>query len=136
MSEQKTLHSLALIAAVFISNHAIAQSWNYQSYSESNAALNAGQKDAPGYVTLSEADGKARIQFFAGNRLNKCVAQSMEALVERTPKQIIITAAPPFYGCFAVRLKINADGTGGYRETKSGDKWIRDKQERDLTLKN
>ena len=108
MSEQKTLHSLALIAFVFISNHAIAQSWNYQSYSESNAALNAGQKDAPGYITLSEADGKARIQFFAGNRLNKCVAQSMEALVERTPKQIIITANPPFYGCFAVlRAKKN-----------------------------
>lgn len=119
-----------------LSTSGFAQSWNYQSYSESTAMINTGMADAPGYVTLIESDGKATVQFFAGSRLNKCVAKAMDAEVERTAKQIIITATPLINGCFAIRLKINADGSGGYRETKSGDKWIRDKQDRLLTLKN
>jgi hypothetical protein len=133
------INAMFIVAACWATLPAEAQTWNYQS----NSAILGGnstfrsmnEKMAPGYVTLQYRDGKPVFQMFAGNELGKCYQGDLDADVVKTEETTTITVPPKLIGCFAVRFIIKNDGTGGTRETKSGDQWRWDRFERDLTLR-
>ncbi len=70
----------------------------------------------------------------SGGVPSKCFSSELEATVERTEKSIKIEAKPLFNGCEEIRFVIAADGSGGKRYSKNGDKWIWDGFDRGLTL--
>ncbi len=105
-----------------------AESWHYQSW-------NNGSKGDIGHITLLENGSTATLQFFSGTQMSRCYRTALKAAVERTADTITITTEPIMGGCDTVRFLIKADGSGGVREVKQGDAWVRDVQERDLRLK-
>ena len=103
------------------------QSWDYQSY-------NSGRPTASGYVTLEEKDGDYSFTFFVP-RMDKCYSREMKAVVEQTESTILITLPPLMIGCEEIRFAIKADGSGGNREVKRGEEWVKDRRDYGLTLR-
>jgi hypothetical protein len=104
--------------------------WNYQSYN-----VNSGEISAPGYLTLEESEKGSTLKIFVPG-LVTCFSRTLDAVVSRTDQFITITTIPAIHGCEQNRFVLKVDGTGGTRQTKVNDKWIRDKKERLLTIKN
>jgi hypothetical protein len=122
--------SIMLLSAACAATSGTKTEWVYQSYNVVTEAM-----DAPGYITLEESESGSTLKIFVPS-LVKCFQQKHDATVERTDKTITITTTPPIFGCDQNRFILKADGTGGKRQTKVNDKWITDKRERVLTLKN
>jgi hypothetical protein len=120
---------MALAFTAFVAVSGTKTEWNYQSYDiRTNLAV------APGYITLDEAEAGATLKIFVPNMI-KCFQQTRDATVERTEKTITITTTPAIDGCDQIRFVLNADGTGGTRQTRVNEKWIIDKRDRVLTLR-
>jgi hypothetical protein len=126
----KFIVPFALVASTVAAIGGIKTEWNYQSYDiRNNLAV------APGYITLYEAESGTTLKIFVPNMI-KCFQQTRDATVERTEKTITITTTPAIDGCDQIRFVLKADGTGGTRQTRVNDKWVIDKRERVLTIKN
>lgn len=118
-----------LLLAILVAPNAIAQSWNYKAYN------NSGENTANGYITLKQTpDGKAQFRMFAG-RLDTCMDGVVDAEVAKTEATTVITVGPRLSGCPTLRFVVKNDGTGGHREVLQGENWVRDRFERDLTLR-
>jgi hypothetical protein len=117
-----------MIAATFSS--ATTTEWNYMSYN-----VNSGAIADPGYLSLEESDKGATLKIFVPT-LVKCFSQTLDAVVQRTDKSITITTTAAIHGCDQNRFILKVDGTGGIRQTKVNDKWVTDKRDRLLTIKN
>jgi hypothetical protein len=126
----KFIVPIALIATSFVAICDTKTEWNYQSYKIVNNEI-----DAPGYITLNETETGATLKIFVPSMI-KCFKQTRDATVERTEKTITITTTPVIDGCDQIRFVLKADGTGGTRQTKVNDKWVIDKRDRVLTIKN
>ncbi len=123
----KTAKMTLFILGFTALSSAVAQTWNYQAYNDKGPT-------AMGHITLQEKGGKYTFQLFAG-LLDQCQQSSMPATVEQTDTTITVTPVFHMAGCGAVRYVMKKDGTGGVRETKSGDQWRADRRDRVLTLK-
>ena len=115
------------IALLFGIPSAFAQTWDYQSY-------NRDGRSAPGYIQLTEKEGKATLQMLAGNLIN-CYRGTLPVTVTRTDTTIVLTVPPLLTGCDEIRFVMKNDGTGGRREVRRGDEWVWDNLERGLTLR-
>lgn len=110
------------------------QSWEYKYYK-----LGAGgqyEKDRFVVGTLSvidEKDGKATLRILAGQgKGNNCTRGDLTAAVTKT--DTTTTIEPQLLtGCEEMRYVIRNDGSGGEREVKRGDKWVKDGYEHGLT---
>lgn len=119
--------SIVLALAASAATAASETSWNYApSYSGTNVAN--------GYITLSESDSGATLQFFSNN-MNICFRGQLSATVARTPEAVSVTVNPKMSGCDSIRFTMKADGSGGIRETMVGGNWKSDGQNRVLTLR-
>lgn len=119
--------SLAILGLV-ASSGTQAESWNYQVYDQNGRA-------AVGYITLEGSEGDERIRIVASG-MDVCYQGALKASVERTDQTIVITVPPRLAGCPDIRFVIKADGTGGTRQVKSGDRWNTDRADRLLTIRN
>jgi hypothetical protein len=118
-----------------VASTAGAQTWTYQSYrSGQGGSSSAGDRYAPGYVTLDNKGGQATFVMSAGT-LDRCYRGELDATVAKTEATTIITNAPPLTGCIEVRFVIKNDGTGGQREVKRDSDWVWDGFDRGLTLR-
>ena len=103
---------------------ATTQSWDYLSYNRPS-----------GYVTLEEKDGDYSFKFFVP-KIDKCYSREMKAVVEKTESTILITLPPLMLGCEEIRFTIKADGSGGNKEVKRGEVWVKDSRVYGLTIRN
>lgn len=122
----QALRTITVMVVLILSGEVAAQSWNYQTYS------GQGRPMAKGYVTLEESGGEHTFRLFAGS-VDICYRSNLKAQVESTDTALTITPLFPIQGCGVVRLVINKDGSGGFREVKEGDQWKRDDLDRLLT---
>lgn len=122
----------ALVFSCFVAPAAFAATetaWNYQAFNDK------GDRTGIGYITLKEDGATARLRISAGN-MSLCSRADLEATVVRTPTTVTITTKPLVQGCDTVRFVLKADGTGGTRETLSGETWTADGKDRILTIRN
>lgn len=102
-----------------------AQTWFYQAY-------NRGAVAFPGYVTLSEENGKSIFRMFFKN-LGRCGQGNLEAQVSRTEDKTIVAPAKPFPDCVEeARYVFNNDGSKGKKEIKRDSDWIWDGLDRGM----
>jgi hypothetical protein len=72
------------------------------------------------------------VQVFAA-RMDACWRTALPAAVTTTDETIVIEVTHPMAGCESIRYTIRNDGSGGIRETKYGERWVRNKFDFDLT---
>jgi len=122
---------IACLAAAFA---AIGQSWEYKYYKQGPGGAYERDRFFTGSVELTEKDGKASLRVVAnvGPR-NTCLRGEIPAVVTKT--EATTTIEPQMLqGCDEFRYVIRNDGSGGEREVKRNDKWIKDGFDHGLTL--
>lgn len=102
---------------------ATAQSWEYRSYKPTHGVWDKNDF-VVGTVTLQESEGKATLRISAG-KLDACYRGILPANVTRTETTTTIEIVQPVPGCDQFRYIIRNDGSGGIKETKSGERWVK-----------
>ncbi|CAN5907373.1 hypothetical protein BH11PSE13_BH11PSE13_32940 [soil metagenome] len=110
-----------------------AQTWEYKSYKKKNGVFDK-QLFNIGEVSLEQKDGKAYWHMVAGGT-DACLRGDIPATVTKTDAVTTVELQPAMSGCEQIRYVIKIDGSGGDREVKQGEKWVRDTWDHGLTLK-
>ena len=132
-SSPSTLAGLALFAAALLAAApAHAQSWNYKSYKKTSTGSWDTNDFVPGKITLTQEGDRWMYQVFAG-RMDACWRTALPATVTKNDDTTVIEVAHPMTGCDSIRLTIRNDGSGGFRENKNGERWVKSKFDFDLT---
>jgi hypothetical protein len=121
-----------LVAGLLATTPADAQTWNYKSYKKTSTGSWDTNDFVPGTITVTQDGGRWMYQVFAG-RMDACWRTALPATVTRTDETTLIEVAHPMAGCESIRYTIRNDGSGGFRETKYGERWVRNKFDFDLT---
>ena len=100
-----------------------AQTWEYRSYKKTNGIWDKNNFSV-GTATLKESDGKATLHISAGTT-DVCYRGMLPAQVTRTETTTTIEVNQPVPGCDQFRYIIRNDGSGGSKEIKSGDRWVK-----------
>jgi hypothetical protein len=133
MLPHRILHTaLTGIAIACIGFAATAQTWEYKGYKKSRTGSYSKEEFTPGTISLAEKDGKAFFRMSAG-AVDSCLRGEIPATVTRTPETTTIELEQTLSGCEQFRYVIRNDGRGGQRETKRGDKWVKDGFDHGLT---
>jgi hypothetical protein len=121
---------IAFLAATFA---AIGQSWEYKYYKQGPGGAYERDRFFNGSVELTEKDGKASMRVVAnvGTR-NSCLRGDIPANVTKTETTTTIELQM-LQGCDETRYVIRNDGSGGEREVKRNDKWVKDGFDHGLT---
>lgn len=127
------LLGLALLAPA-ASALAQSQSWEYKSYKK---AASGGQYDKDNFVrgtiAVEQKDGQATFRMFAG-RVDVCYRGGLPAVVTRSDELTVIEVTQPVPGCEEFRYTIRNDGSGGFKEVRTGSEaWRRSTFDHGLT---
>src|SRR4051812_13733805 len=119
------LVSLAAVTAVAVAD---TQSWEYKAYMKDRLS---GQYSKERYqtstVSVDEKDGKASFRMITPGRGDPCFSKGeLPAEVERTTDTVTVTVTPALTGCEPFRYVIRADGSGGVKQNRRGDRWVDD----------
>ncbi len=124
-----------LLLAFAAGTHAqtATQSWEYKSYKK-NASGGSFDKDnfVAGTISVEEKDGQASFRMIAG-KVDICYRGALPATVTRTDALTVIEVTQPVTGCEEFRYTIRNDGSGGFKETKIGDRWVKSRFDHGLT---
>lgn len=123
----KMTQTLALLAAVVATASAAQAStkteWNF--YMEANsigttsmAAFFPGYKQSRAQL-FQDTNGAYTFRL-QGPSVDLCFSQEMDATVEKTSTELIITPAPKMRNCPQIRLVINSNGSGGVVQQNIG----------------
>ena len=114
---------------------ASAQTWEYKSYKRGGPG---GQYDKDkfvlGTISVEEKDGQWHFRMIAG-RVDVCYRGALPATVVKTPELTTIEVTQPVPGCEAFRYTIRNDGSGGYKEIRTDERWVRERFDHGLTPK-
>jgi hypothetical protein len=127
---------LVALGCLALAAGAHAQSWNYKSYKKNGT----GQYDPNEFVmgTISvEQKGDAWSFNLAAGRTDVCYRGNLPATVTKTEELTVIEVTQPVPGCEQFRYTIRNDGSGGFKETRTGERWVRNpaRFDNDLTPK-
>ena len=122
------------LAAIAISGAAAAQTWNYKSYKKNSTGQWDKNEFVAGTISVEEKDGEAFFTLSAG-RTDLCYRGKLPASVTKTEAVTVIEVTQPVPGCEQFRYTIRNDGSGGIKETKTGDRWVKNGFDFDLTPK-
>lgn len=120
------------VVALLCAASAGAQTWEYKSYKKDSM----GRYDKANYVSGTiEVEQKGGESFFRMNsgRVDVCYRGALPASVEKTEATTIIEVSKAVSGCEEFRYTIRNDGSGGFKETKRGDQWVRSQFDHGLT---
>jgi hypothetical protein len=120
------------VAIACIGFAATAQTWEYKGYKKTRTGSYNKEEFTPGTISLEEKDGKAFFRMTAGV-VDSCLRGEIPVTVTRTQKTTTIELEQVLAGCEQIRYVIRNDGSGGQRETKRGDKWVKDGFDHGLT---
>lgn len=137
MKRQNFSISTALLGIALLAPAASAlaqsQSWEYKSYKK---AASGGQYDKDnfiaGTISVEQKDGQATFRMFAG-RVDVCYRGGLPAVVTRSDELTIIEVTQPVPGCEEFRYTIRNDGSGGFKEVRTGAAWRRTTFDHGLT---
>lgn len=113
-----------------------AQTWNYKSYKKTST----GQYDPNDFVTGTisvEPKGDGWGFNLNAGRTDVCYRGTLPATVTKTEELTVIEVTQPVPGCEVFRYTIRNDGSGGFKEYRVGERWVRQnaKYDNDLTPK-
>ena len=118
--------AIALLALALSASAGAAQTWDYKSYKKNGAGGNFSKENfVLGTLSLEERDGKASVRLIAGT-VDACLRGEIPVRVERADAATTIELQQPLAGCEAIRYVIRNDGSGGDREVRRGDQWVKD----------
>ncbi len=124
---------LTLAAALGLCASAHAQTWEYKSYKRGGQG---GQYDPTRYVSgtisVEEKDGKHWFRMIAG-AVDVCYAGALPVKLTKTDATTTIEVEQPVSGCEEFRYVINNDGSGGVKETRRGERWVKSRFDHGLT---
>ncbi len=122
---------VGLVLAVAATSVA-GQTWEYKSYRKTST----GQWDKDRYVTgtisVEEKDGKSWFRMTAGS-LDVCYRGALPATVTKTAETTVIEVEQVVAGCEQFRYTIRNDGSGGVKEIRHGDRWVKNRFDHGLT---
>ena len=124
---------IAFLAATFAA-FAQAQTWEYRYYKLGPGGQYEKDRFVAGTLSLmDEKDGKGTVRIVAGQgKGNNCTRGDLTAAVTKT--DTTTTIEPQLLtGCEEMRYVIRNDGSGGEREIRRSDKWVKDGYEHGLT---
>ena len=128
--------SVALLAAaVLTAAPAFAQnatSWEYKSYKKDGYGQYSKDNFTVGKISIAEKEGQASFRMIAG-RLDVCYNNELPAVVTRTADETLIEVTKVVPGCEEFRYTIKNDGSGGFKETKVGERWRKSRFDHGLT---
>ncbi len=130
---RRTAPTVAAVVLGMLSVAAQAQTWEYKSYKKKNGVFDKERFNI-GEVTLEQKDGKAYWHMVAGGT-DACLRGDIPATVTKTDATTTVELQPAMAGCEQIRYVIKNDGSGGDREVKQSEKWVRDPWDHGLTLK-
>jgi hypothetical protein len=125
--------ALPLVLAT-LAGAAQAQTWEYKSYKKTMGGQYSKDSYVIGSISVEEKDGKSLFRFTAG-AVDACLRGDVPANVTKTDTLTTIELAQPLAGCETIRYVIRNDGSGGEREVKRGDAWVKDGWDHALTPK-
>jgi hypothetical protein len=110
------------------------QSWEYKYYKLGAGGQYEKDRFVVGTVTLlDEKDGKGTVRILAGQgKGNNCTRGDLPATVTKTDATTTLELQL-LQGCEETRYVIRNDGSGGEREIKRNDKWVKDGYDHGLT---
>ena len=120
------------LALVLVAAGAMAQSWEYRSYKKNDAGQYEKDKFVTGTISVEQKDGQWWFRHSAG-RSGRCYEPLLPARVTKTDATTTIEVTQPVPGCDEFRYVIRNDGSGGYKETKAGERWVRSRFDHGLT---
>ena len=99
--------------------------------------MSAGQFDKNNFTVgtisiVENGDGKAAFRFTVG-RVDVCYRGELPATVTRTAELTTIEVTQVVPGCEELRYVIRNDGSGGTREARRGDAWVKSPFDHGLT---
>ena len=113
---------------------ALGQTWEYKYYRLGPGGQYEKERFVVGSIALlDEKDGKGTVRIIAGQgKSNNCTRGDLPATVTKTDATTTIEVQL-LTGCDETRYVIRNDGSGGEREIKRNDKWVKDGYEHGLT---
>jgi len=124
-----TLVALAASAGVAIAQ---ATAWDYKSYRKSKGGGYDKDEFRIARIAVTEKDGQAWFRMTAPN-LGVCYGGDLPATVTRTAETTLIEVTRVVPGCEEFRYTIQNDGSGGMKETKMGERWVKSRFDHGLT---
>jgi len=132
MKHSPIAQAAAAAALLLAGANALAQTWEYRSYKKNIAGQYETDKFVPGTISVEEKDGQGTFRMIAG-RVDVCYRGGLPAKVTKTDETTFIEVTQPVPGCEAFRYTIRNDGSGGFKETLVGDRWVKSRFEHGLT---
>ncbi len=130
-----TTFGIALIAALCLCTTSVqAQTWEYKSYKRDRNAGGQYNKDnfVAGTISVEEKDGKASFRMVAGN-LDICYRGALPVTLTKTDVVTLIEVQQAVSGCEEFRYTIRNDGSGGFKEVRQGERWVKSRFDHGLT---
>ena len=129
-----TTFGIALIAALCLTATAQAQTWEYKSYKRDRNTGGQYNKDnfVAGTISVEEKDGQAFFRMVAGN-LDVCYRGALPVTLTKTDVITTIEVQQAVTGCEEFRYTIRNDGSGGFKEVRHGDRWVKSRFDHGLT---
>lgn len=132
MHARRAASAALCVAGLLAAAAAAAQTWEYRSYKKNAAGQYESDKFVPGTISVDEKDGQGTFRMIAG-RVDVCYRGGLPAAVTRTAELTVIEVTQPVPGCEAFRYTIRNDGSGGFKETLVGERWVKSKFDHGLT---
>lgn len=141
MTPLRLTHStfgIAVIAALVLlattTTTAQAQTWEYKSYKRDRNTGGQYNKDnfVAGTIAVEEKDGKAYFRMLAGN-LDICYRGALPVTLTKTEATTVIEVQQAVAGCEEFRYTIQNDGSGGFKEVRVGERWVKSRFDHGLT---
>ena len=132
MTKRAATCLLLFCTGVLATATASAETWEYKSYRKGPGGNYEKDRFVNGTISVKEKDGKAWFHLSAGNP-GICYRGELPATVTRTDELTTIEVTQPIPGCEEFRYYIKNDGSGGYKETRTGDRWFKSRFDHGLT---
>jgi hypothetical protein len=120
------------LAAALAATAVSAQTWEYKSYKKPRGGQYDPNHYVAGTVSVEDKDGKPHFRMNAGN-LDVCYRGALPAVVTKTAETTIIEVEQVVSGCEQFRYTIRNDGSGGIKEIRNGERWVKSRFDHGLT---
>ena len=124
----------ALVVLAASAGVALAQAtaWDYKSYRKSKGGGYDKDNFVVAKIAVTEKDGQTWFRMMAPNQ-SVCYGNDLPATITRTPETTLIEVSRVIPGCEEFRYTIQNDGSGGMKETKTGERWVKSRFDHGLT---
>lgn len=109
-----------------------AQTWEYKSYKKPRGGQYDETKYVAGTISVEEKDGKSYFRMNAGG-LDVCYRGALPAVVTKTAETTVVEVEQAVSGCEQFRYTIRNDGSGGIKEVRHGERWVKSRFDHGLT---